>query len=54
LDNINWKNVAWSDESFFFLQQTDGRVKIWHKQHENMDQSCLVSMVQAAAGGVMV
>ncbi len=50
----DWKNVAWSDESRFLLRHSDGRVRIWHKEHESMDPSCLVSMVQAAAGGVMV
>ncbi len=27
---------------------------IWRKEHESMDPSCLVSMVQAGGGGVMV
>ena len=49
----NWKNISWSDESRFLLQHSDGRVRIWRKQHESMDPSCLVSTVQAA-GGVMV
>ncbi len=49
----DWKNVAWSDESRFLLQHSDGRVRIWRKVHESMDPSCLVSMVQAG-GGVMV
>ncbi len=48
----DWKNVAWSDESRFLLRHSDGRVRFWHKEHESMDPSCLVSMVQA--GGVMV
>ncbi len=48
----DWKNIAWS-ESRFLLRHSDGRVRIWHKKHENMDPSCLVSTVQAA-GGVMV
>ncbi len=30
------------------------RVRIWCKEHESMDPSCLVSTVQAGAGGVMV
>ncbi len=47
------KNVAWSDESRFLLQHSDGRVRIWCKEHESMDPSCLVSTVQAG-GGVMV
>ncbi len=51
----NWKNVGWSDESRFLLRHSDGRVRIWCKEHESMDPSCLVSTVQAAAGdGVMV
>ncbi len=50
----DWKNVAWSDESLFLLRHSDGRVRIWRKEHESMDPSCLVSMVQAAGGGVMV
>ncbi len=48
----DWKNVTWSDESLFLLRHSDGRVRIWHKEHESMDPSCLVSTVQA--GGVMV
>ncbi len=50
----DWKNVAWSDESWFLLPHSDGRVRIWRKEHESMDPSCLVSMVQAGGGGVMV
>ncbi len=49
-----WKNVAWSDESRFLLRHSDTRVKIWHKEHESMDPSCLVSTVQAGGGGVMM
>ncbi len=50
----DWKNGAPSHESQFLLQHSDGRVRIWHKEHESMDSSCLVSTVQAAGGGVMV
>ncbi len=54
----NWtiedlKNIAWSDESWFLLRHSDGRVRIWRKEHESMDPSCLVSTVQAGGGGVM-
>ncbi len=48
----DWKNVAWPDESRFLLRYSDGRVRIWRKEHESMDPSCLVSTVQG--GGVMV
>ncbi len=50
----DWKNIAWSDESRFLLRHSDGRVRVWHKGHEIMDSSYLVSMVQAGGGGVMV
>ncbi len=50
----DWKNVAWSDESRFLLRHSDGWVRIWRKEHESMDPSCLVSAVQAGGGGVMV
>ncbi len=50
----DWKNVAWSDESRFLWRHSDGRVRIWRKDHESMDPSCLVSTIQAAGGGVMV
>ncbi len=41
------------EESRFLLQHSDVRVRIWRKEHESMDPSCLVSTVQAG-GGVMV
>ncbi len=50
----DWKNVAWFDESRFLLRHSNGRVRIWRKEHESKDQSCLVSTVQAGGGGVMV
>ncbi len=51
----DWKNVVWSDESRFLLRHSDGRVRIWRREHESMDPSCLVSTVQAGyGGGVMV
>ncbi len=47
----NWtieecKNVAWSDKSRFLLRHSDGRLRIWRKEHESMDPSCFVSTVQ--------
>ncbi len=50
----DWKNVAWSDGSRFLLRHSDGRVRIWCKERDSMDPSCLVSTAQAAGGGVMV
>ncbi len=41
----DWTNVAWSDESRFLLRHSDGGVRIWCKEHESMDPSCLVSTV---------
>ncbi len=50
----DWKNVDWSDESQSLLRYSDGRVRIWRKEDESIDSSCLVSAVQAGGGGVMV
>ncbi len=33
----DWKNVAWSNESRFLLRHSDGRVRMWRKEHESMD-----------------
>ncbi len=57
--NQNWtiedlKTLHALKESQFLQRPSDGRVRIWHKEHESMDPSCLVSTVQAAGGGVMV
>ncbi len=41
----DWKNVAWSDESRFLLQHSDGRVRLWRKELESIDPSFLVSTV---------
>ncbi len=49
----DWKNVAWSDESQILLRLSDGRVRIWRKEHESIDPSCLVSTAQAGGGCVM-
>lgn len=38
--------------SQFLLQYLDGRVRIWHLQHESINPSCLVSTVQATTAGV--
>ncbi len=37
----DWKNVAWSDEYWFLLRQSDSRVSIWRKEHESMDHPAL-------------
>ncbi len=50
----DWKTFAWSDEPRFLLRHSDVRVRIWRKEHESMDPSCLVSTVQAGGGGVNV
>ncbi len=41
----DWKNVVWSDESRFLLRHSDGRVRIWRKEHESMDPAFLVSTI---------
>ncbi len=32
----DWKNAVWSDESRFLLRHSDGRVRIWGKEHESI------------------
>ncbi len=54
LDKEDWKTVAWSDKTRFLLRHSVGRVRIWCKEHESMDPSCLVSTIQAGGGGLMV
>ena len=49
-----WKSISWSDKSQFLLHHADGRVRIWCKQHESMDPTCLVSTVQAGGCGILV
>ncbi len=49
----DWKNVAWSDESRFLLRHSVGRVRIWRKEHESMDPSCLVSNLQQQRDAIM-
>lgn len=44
-----WKIMSWSDEA----QRSDGQSRIWCKQHGGMDPAHLLSMLQAAADGVM-
>lgn len=50
----DWKKVMWSDESRFQLHHADGRVRIWRKQHESMDPTCIATTLQAGGGNVMV
>ncbi len=35
----------------FLLRHSDGSVRIWSKERESMNPSCLASTVQAAGGG---
>ncbi len=46
----DWKNVAWSDESRFLLRHSDGRIRIWRKEHESMNPSCLLSLLHSLGG----
>ncbi len=32
----DWKNAVWSDESRFLLRHSDGRVRMWRKEHESI------------------
>ncbi len=45
---VVWENVVWSDESQFLLWQSDGRVRIWRKEHE------ILPSLNGSCGGFMV
>jgi len=45
----DWKLLL-DNWSLYLLRHSDGRIRIWRKQNEKMDPSCLV----AGGGGVMV
>ncbi len=42
----DWKNVVWSDESRFLLRHSDGRVRIWRKDHERkkVSSKCIYTL----------
>ncbi len=55
----NWTTEDWKKRCLVWRVSISAaafryRVRIWRKEHESMDPSCLVSTVQAGAGGVMV
>ncbi len=49
----DWKNVAWSDESWFLLRHSDGRVRIWCKRTWKHG-SILPCLNGSGGGGVIV
>ncbi|GFW88870.1 HTH_Tnp_Tc3_2 domain-containing protein [Trichonephila clavipes] len=51
---VDWKRVAWSDESRFRLLNADGRLRIWRQAHEAMDAVCQIGTVQGYGGLIMV
>ncbi|GFU34557.1 transposable element Tcb2 transposase [Trichonephila clavipes] len=53
IDDV-WKHVAWSDESCFHLNRSDGRVRVWRQPYEFMDPTCQQGTVQAVRGSMMV
>ena len=55
VDSWRLENVALSERSRFLPGHADGRVRIWHQQHDYMNWTCLVSTVQSAGHcGVIV
>ncbi|GFY10586.1 hypothetical protein TNCV_2194071 [Trichonephila clavipes] len=54
LSTAHRKYVAWSDESRFQLNRTDGLVRVWRQPPESMDPTCQQRTVQAGGGSVMV
>ncbi|GFV90013.1 transposable element Tcb2 transposase [Trichonephila clavipes] len=51
---VDWKHVAWSDESRFQLDRADGCVRVWIQSHESVDLTCQQGTVQAGGGSETV
>ena len=49
-----WKKVMWSDESRLTLFQSDGSIRVRREADEVMHPSCLVPIVQACGGSIMI
>lgn len=47
----DWRNAAWPEIQLIY---TDYRVRTWSQQHDFVDPTCIVSIVQAGGGGLMV
>ena len=53
--NLNmWRNVMFSDESRFCLQQLDHRVKVWRRRGERYADCCTDRVTSFGGGSVMV
>ena len=49
-----WKHVLWSDESKFYLFESDGKIMVWRSTMEEYDPKCTVPTVKHNGGSVMV
>ncbi|KAL7847059.1 hypothetical protein SRHO_G00220390 [Serrasalmus rhombeus] len=53
--NLNmWRNVMFSDEFRFYLQQLDHRVKVWRRRGERYADCCTDRLTSFGRGSVMV
>jgi len=52
--SVDWKYVIWSDEMFFTLFPTSGRVYVWKTPKEAYNSECLFPIVKHGGGSVMI
>ncbi|GFU64688.1 HTH_Tnp_Tc3_2 domain-containing protein [Trichonephila clavipes] len=50
----DWIRVAWSDEFRLQLLNADGRLRIWHQAHDDMDPACQFGTVRGYGGIIKV
>ncbi|KAK3523760.1 hypothetical protein QTP70_009232 [Hemibagrus guttatus] len=51
---VQWKKVAWSDESRFLLHHVDGRVRVRRLPGKHMAPGCTMGRRRAGGGSVML
>ena len=52
--NRNWRHVVFSDESRFYLLNSDGRCRVFRRQNERLSDNCIVEHDRFGGGSVMV
>jgi hypothetical protein len=50
----DWKNVIWTDESFFEFGKMSRQIRVWRKPHEVYTSQCLAPTFKSGRSSVMV